>query len=180
MVEIDDYLWESVYIMKSVYDHSPDAAVLQFYRNDELDGDYVYEIAENSVDQFFADTRMYYNENEDLSVYVFFDPIITGFWQLCDEYEQRCGFKPEENRYRKEMGKALDSALHIPDYSYNAIWYTDTKHKNGCRLVLLCYCEFCGFQWIPEALKEAYDAFVHHAKRLKDALEELDLRKAAA
>ena len=177
MTEITDWLWETIYVLKGVYDHDPEAPVLQYYKDTVMDGDYVYEVAENSLDQFFADTREYYDEEKDLSIHVFFDPIITDFWALCDEYERRLGLKQEENRFREEMTRALSSALEIPDYSYNAIWYTDTKRKNGCRLVLLCYCEFCGYHFLPVALSEAYDAFVYHTKQIKEALAKLDNQK---
>ncbi len=173
MYEINDWLWETIYILKIVYDHNPEASVLRSFKERDVDGDDVYEIAESAIDQFFADTRSYYNEELDLSVYVFFDPLITDFWKLCDEYEKRLCLEPEENKYRNEMGRALDSALYIGDYSYDARWYTDTNHKSGCRLVLLCYCEFCGYHWIPAALSEAYDAFVHYTALIRKELAEM-------
>ena len=177
MVEISEWLWETIYVMKQVYDHNPDAPLLRMYRDSVLDGECVYEISQNAVDQFFADTRGYYDSDKDLSIYVFFDPIITEYWKLCDEYEERTGLKPEDNRFREAMDRALSSALSIPDYSYNAVWYSDTKRKNGCRLVLLCYCEFYGYHWIPGALGEAYDTFVYQTNRIKEALAELEKPK---
>lgn len=173
MHEINNWLWETIYILKIVYDHNPEASVLRSFKDRDVDGDDVYEIAESAIDQFFTDTRRDYNEEEDLSIYIFFDPLITDFWKLCVEYEERLRLKPEENKYRKEMENALDSALYIPDYSYDAKYYTDTKQEDGCRLVLLCYCEFCGYHWIPEALSEAYDAFVHYTALIREELAEL-------
>ena len=173
MHEINDWLWETIYILKIVYDHNPEASVLRSFKERDVDGDDVYEIAESAIDQFFTDTRRDYNEEEDLSIYIFFDPLITDFWKLCAEYEERLRLKPEENKYRKEMENALDSALYIPDYSYDAKYYTDTKQEDGCRLELLCYCEFCGYHWIPEALSEAYDAFVHYTALIREELAEM-------
>ncbi len=174
MHEINDWLWETVYILKTVYDHDPKAAALRLFKDMKIDGDNVYEIAEMAIDQFFADVRRYYNEEKELSAYVVFDPIITGFWKSCDEYEERLRLKPEENKYRKGMENALSSALYIPDYSYDTRCYMDTKHEGGCRLVMLCYCEFCGYHWIPEALSEAYDAFVHYTALIRDDLAKLE------
>ena len=177
MTEINDYLWETIYVLKSVYDHDQDAPVLNMYRDSVIDGDYVGEIAYNSINQFFADTRGYYDEEKELDIHVFFDPVITEFWKLCDEYEEHRRLRPEDNTFRKEMCRALDAALYIPDYSYDFRLYSDTKHKNGCRLVLLCYCEFCGYHYIPEALSEASDCFVFHTKKIKAALAEMDRQK---
>ena len=180
MIEISEYLWETIYTLKGVYDHDPEAPVLKAYRNTAIEGELIYEIAMNSIDQFFSDTREYYNEEADLSVYVLFDPIITEFWRLCDEYEKRLQIKPEENKHRNDMNRALSSALDIPDYSYDARWYFDTKRRSGCRLVLLCYCEFCGYHYIPNALGEAYDAFVYHTQQIREALAELKQPNTAA
>ena len=110
MHEINDWLWETIYILKIVYDHNPEASVLRSFNDRDVDGDDVYEIAESAIDQFFTDTRRDYNEEEDLSIYIFYDPLITDFWKLCDEYEERLRLKPEDNKYRKEMEKALVKA----------------------------------------------------------------------
>ena len=170
MIEITDYLWETLYVLKSVYDHDPNASVLRSYGDIVLDGDFIYEIAEDAIFQIFADTREYYDDEKEMTVYVFFDPIITDFWRLCDEYELRFHVQPEDNKYREDMNRALVSALDVPDYSFAARWYTDTKRKTGCRLVMLCDCEFYGFHWLPEALSNAYDAFLCYTKQLKEAL----------
>ena len=174
MIEVNDYVWETIYILKTLYDHNPQALALRYFNDWVIDGDNVFEIAETTINQFFADSREYYDEEKEVSVYVFFDPLITGFWQLCDEYEERLKLKPKENKYRAGMYRALDSALYIPDYSYNALWYNDTKKKNGCRLVLLCFDEFYSHHQIPKSLCEAYDAFSYHTKQIKDAIAKLD------
>ena len=174
MIDVSVFLWESIYALKEVYDHNPVASVLSYYKDVVLNGDYIYEIVEDSIGQFFADTRRYYDDENDLSVYVFFDPIITGFWKLCDEYETRLRIKPNENKYREEMERDLDSAMYIPDYSYDFKSYKDTTRKSGCRIVILCYCEFNGYQWIPDALNEAYDTFVYHTNQIKEAIAQLD------
>ena len=170
MIEINDYLWGTIYVLKTVYDHDPDANVMKSYKEIVMDGDYIYEVSEEAIRQFFADTREYYDDEKELSVYVFFDPIMTEFWELCEAYEERLGIKPEENRHRGDMERALNSALYIPDYSIAERVYMDAKRKNGCRIVLLCYCDFCSFHWIPEALSEAYDAFVYHTRLLREAM----------
>lgn len=174
MIDVDDYLWETVFMLKVVYDHNPGAPILRNYKTTVMDGDYAYEIAESAIDEFFAHTCRDYNDEEDLSIYIFSDPLITEFWKLCDKYEEKLRLNPKENKYRTEMDRDLDSALYIPDYSYDARWFMDTRNEGGCRLELLCYCEFCGYFWIPEALSEAYDAFVFHTNRIKKAIADLE------
>ena len=170
MVEISEYLWECLYVMKQVYDHDPKAQLFQLYGDTVINGDDIYEISMNSMDQFFADTRYYFNEEKEIETHVFFDPIITECWKLCDEYEAKNHLQPEDNEFRRGLERSLESALYVPDYSYDGRWYADTKHKGGCRLVMLCYCEFYGHYYLPEALSEAHDAFTHYRKRLKEAL----------
>lgn len=173
MIEVSDWLWETLAVLKDVYDFNPEASVLQSYRDNVLDGEDVFEVSLNSLGEFFEDTRCYYNDKKELDITVIFDPIITAFWKLCDEYEAYKDIDPKENKHREEMDKALDSAFYIPDYSFDAIWYSDTKHKNGCRIVLIMYCEFYTHYMVPGALAEAHAAFEYHTKRLQKELDEL-------
>jgi len=180
MVEINEYLWECLYEMKAVYDHDPEAPVLQTYHDTALDGDDAFEFGMNAMHQFFADTRCYYDDDKDLEVTVFYDPIITDFWRLCEEYEAITGLSREKDPFRKELICNLESALYIPDYSYDARWYCDTKRRGGCRLVLLVYCDFCGSCYIPAALADAYDAFAYHTERLKKEMKRIGEGKLKA
>lgn len=180
MVEIGNYLWESLYILKEMYDHDEDSPVLKWYRDLTLDGDDMYEIAVNAMGEVFRDTRNYYDEEKEYDVYVFFDPVITEFWTLCETYEARAGLRKEDNPYRHEMLQAIDSALYIPDYSCGTYSYGDTKRKNGCRLVLVLGIEFGSHYMVPGALCEAYEAFEIMIKRVRNALEELDKQKVVA
>lgn len=177
MTEIDEFLWATIYVLKTVFDHNHESPLLRQYSDMTVDSDLIYEIAENAIYQFFADTREYYNERGEITTYVFFDPIITQFWELCDEYENKLQLDPKDNHFRKDMERALDSALYINDYSYSYDWFNDTKHKYGCKLILLCYCEFWSYHWIPTALSEAYDAFVHYTQLIKEAVAELNQLK---
>lgn len=180
MVEISNNLWESLYILKEMYDHDEDSPVLKWYRDSTLDGDNMYEIAVNATGAVFQDTRNYYNEDREYDTYVFFDPVITEFWTLCETYEARAGLRKEDNPYRHEMLQAIDSALYIPDYSCGTYSYEDTKRKNGCRLVLVLGIEFGSHYMVPGALCEAYEAFEIMTKRVRRALEELDEQKVVA
>ena len=81
---------------------------------------------------------------------------------------------PAETRRLKHD---IYSALDIPDYAYDVGLYCDTARKNGCRIVMLFYCEFYSYHMIPAALKEAYDAFAYHTSRLKEAIASLHRAK---
>ena len=177
MVEISDYVWESLYIMKDIYDHDDRSVVLDMFSNIEIDGDCMYEIAVNSIGAVFKDTRNYYHEKTEYEVYVFFDPVIEGYWRLCDEYEAKTGVTREDNIFRKEMINAINSALYFPDYSYGMYSYDDTKRKNGCRIALVFGIEFCCHYMVPGGLCEAYEAFETNTKRIKKALAELEKPK---
>ena len=174
MIEINEYLWETIYVLKTVYDHNPESRILRQYADKVIDGDCLYEISENAIYQFFANTREYYNEEDEVVTYVIFDPIITQYWKLCDEYEKRLQLDSKCNRFRTDMDHALGSALYINDYSYDYTWSTDTRRANGCKIILLCACEFWSYHWIPAALSEAYDAFVYYTKLIKEAIAELE------
>lgn len=180
MIEISEYLWETLYVLKCVYDHDPEANVLHCYSDVAVDGDYVYDLAHEAIGAFFADTREYVNEEKEVTAVVIYDTIITDYWKLCDAYEERCGIAPQENTYRKEMERALQSALDIPDYSFDAWWSADTKKKNGCKLVLLYSYEFYGYYWLPHALGEAYDAFAYQTERIRKALAQDDQKEAVS
>lgn len=170
MTEINEFLWGGLYALKQVYDHNPDAPVLAMYRDDAMDGDYVYEICINALDQFFADTRNYCDEEKGLDVHVFFDPLIEKTWILCEKYERQKTIAPKDNALRQELLKGLYNALYVGDYSYDARVYSDTGRRGGCRIVLLLYEEFCGHHLLPGILAEVYTIFEECAGRLADVL----------
>ena len=176
MIEISSWLWESLYILKNIYDHDPDADILKMYSDNELDGDDMYEIAINSMDQVFSDTRSYYNEEREIDITVFSDPVMTECWQACAEYETKAGIEPKQNEYRQELIRDLQSDLHIPDYSYSGIYYSDLD-RGYPRIVMLIGIDFGLHYEIPEALCNAYSSFEYHTKRIKKAIAELEKPK---
>lgn len=176
MIEISSWLWESLYILKNIYDHDPEADILKMYHDNELDGDDMYEIAMNSMDQVFSDTRNYYNYDDEIDVTVFSDPVMTECWNACAEYETKAGIEPGKNEYRQELIRDLQSALSIPDYSYCGIYYSDLD-RGYPRIVMLMYLEFAQHYMVPEALCNAYSSFEYHTKRIKKAIAELEKPK---
>ena len=172
MIDTCDWLWECLYILKNMHDHDPDSPVLKWYRDSSLDGEDVYDIALNSIGEVFADTHNYWNEYDDIDVYVCFDPVINECWSTCAEYEKRTGIAPDKNKYRQELMRELGNALYISDYSYADIVYSDLDR--GCpRIVLLMTVDFGLHYMVPEALCDAYSAFQYYTKLLKKALAEV-------
>lgn len=167
---MSDYLWETLYILKGLYDHEKGGDFLKYYAGLEIDGDYFYEMAMEAIGYVFEDTRLYYDEEKEIEVNVFFDPIITEFFRLCGQYEAENGIEPENNRFRQSLHRAIDIGFRFSSYSYNYHVYTDTSKKNGCRIVLLFDCEFINHYEAVVGLLEVYDAFVEQILRLKEEL----------
>jgi len=176
MVEIDNYFWDCLRVLKEVFDHDEQSPVLASFKDREINGAEIYEVTVNAVEAIFQDTRCYYNDEKELESYVFFDPLITDFWKLCEEYEKRTGTSQEKSSFRDEMFRAINSALYFDEYSYGIYSYEDTERKNGCRLVLVIGSEFFSLDQVPGALCEVYEAFEKHLEQLKEALAELDQR----
>lgn len=170
MEELGYYLWESLYILKELYDHGKGKDILDYYAPYKINGDYFYEMAVEVIGDVFEDTRCYYNEEQDLEVNVFFDPMITEFFQLCEQYEAEGGIPPENNPFRQNLYRAIESGFYFSSYSYGYHVYDDTSRKNGCRIVLLFYCEFCNHYEAAGGLLDVFDAFVYQTTCLKEAL----------
>jgi len=170
MGELNDYLWEALYILKGLYDHGKLEDLLRFYRDREIDGDDFYEMATEAIGHVFEDTRCYYNEEKEIETYVFFDPLITEFFRLCEQYEKENGMPPENNDFRQALYRSIRSEFQFNSYSYDFDVCDDTSRKNGCRIVLLLYCEFCTHYEVVDGLLEVYDSFAYYTRQLQEAL----------
>ena len=160
MDELNDYVWEAIYILKELYDHGKGQELIEIYQDEKLSEDDFYQMAMEAIGYVFADSRFYYNEDKEIDVNVFFDPVITEFFQLCKQYEEAKGIAEEGNRFRQELYKSLQSDLCFNDYSYDY----------HCRIVLLLYPEFGTHYEAVGGLLDAYDTFAYQAKRLKEEM----------
>ena len=168
MEELDEYLWETLYIVKSLYDHEKSRELLDAIKSDPLDSDDFYRLATETMGYVFADTREYYNEDQELEIWVFFDPMFQEFYSLCDRYERECSLPPEKNQYRLDMQHTLQYSLTFGNYDYGYRIYDDPNKK--CRIVLLLGCEFmCHYEVVPGLLDIA-EAYQIQIGRLKEAL----------
>lgn len=170
MDELNDYVWEAIYILKELYDHGKGQELIEIYKDEKLSEDDFYQMAMEAIGYVFADSRFYYNEDKEIDVNVFFDPVITEFFQLCKQYEEAKGIAEEGNRFRQELYKSLQSDFYFNDYSYDYHIYDDPAKKDGCRIVLLLYPEFNTHYETVGGLLDAYDTFVYQAKRLKEEM----------
>lgn len=174
MTELSTWLWESLYTLKQMHDHGRADKLLAYFGADEVDGETVYEIACEGIGHVFADTRSYYNHKEEIETLVFFDPIITNFYQMCAEYERRKGIPFQQNPYWTDMERAISSGFSFGDYSYSHGIYTDPQDHSGCKLILLFYPEFCSHYAVPGGLLDIRDAFISNTERLRRELDHME------
>ena len=167
-MEINDYLWETLYLMKALHDHGKGKSLLDSYANVVMDPDFYGEVIWNSIGYVFEDTRQYYQEEKDLEVWVFFDPIIQEFYSLCARYERERHVKLEDNPYRKDMCRSLECGLAYNGYDYFYQVYDD--HREKCRIVLLLGCEFQAHYEVVPGLLDICEAYHMQVRRLKEEL----------
>ena len=170
MTDIDEFLWETIYIIKQLCDHGCEQGLLGEYGRYELDGDFLYEIADTAVSSVFSDTRNYFQEETELELYVFFDPALDSFYETCRAYEMTMAIKPESNQYRRAMKNAVDYSLSFSDYSYASYLYTDTDGHGRCRLVLVFDYSFCSYHELPGSLLEIKEALKMLTTQMMDEL----------
>ena len=175
MVRLSEEVWDSLFLLKKAHNHDQSSKLLQKYAKEKLSDDDFYDIAWCIVPEFYSDIRVYWNEESYSHSIVIFDPIITNFWHLCDEYEKRLHLKLGDNCFRKQMKRVFESAMCFDSNEYyDYISYDDTSKKNGCRFVLRLGYEFCEDYSLAYALIQIYDAFVSLTTRIKAAMAELD------
>ena len=167
---LTDYLWEALYVLKELYNHGKGETLFESYRGKAIDSDDFYELAMEAIGHVFADTRTYYNEEKEIETNVFYDPVITDFYRLCEQFETEHGLSSKDNPYRQSMDRAISSAMSFNSYSYNYEIHETTKKERGCHLVLMFDCEFCVHYEAVGGLLNVYDAYEYETKRLKRAL----------
>lgn len=169
MKEINAYIFEGIYLMKQLYDHERGRGVFEAYRDETIEEDDFYEISYEACFAVIQDTRQYYNQEQEMEIYVFFDPVITEVFALCREYEKAQGITPAENPYRADIERAVFHEMSFSGYDYNVRLYDDAS-RGGCRLVLLLGCEFYEHYAIPGGLLDLCDSFCDLAERIKGEL----------
>ncbi|MBQ9648390.1 MAG: hypothetical protein IJV43_08535 [Oscillospiraceae bacterium] len=170
MVEINEWLLETLYALKKLYDHGKADELLAEYEDEKLSGEDIGDISMRGVCEVFENTRSYWDEWSGEDIYVFFDPIFNEFYGLCDAYEERIGVSRDRNPHRKEIERAIEVGLHFNDYSYGYHVYDGSQRDGSCKIILKLYPEFCSMYEVAGGLLEVYDAYASHIKRLKKEL----------
>lgn len=169
-MEIDTCIWEALYVIKALYDHGKHEDMLKWFGGRELNSDDYYEIASDAITCVFADTKVYYNEDKEIEVFVFFDPVITEFYRLLERYERERGIREEDDLFRREMNRSLESGLCYNSFDYGHRLYDHPEKPHGCRLVLLLGCEFYVHYEVAPGLLDIYEAYCQQVQRLKEEL----------
>lgn len=170
MVEINEWLLETLYALKKLYDHGKTDELLADYEDEKLSGDDIGDISMRGVCEVFENTRSYWDEWSGEDVYVFFDPIFDEFNRLCSAYEEKTGISRNRNPHRIEIKRAIRTGLNFNDYSYEYYVYDGSQRDGACKIVLKIYPEFCSMYEVAGGLLEVYDAYASHIKRLKKEL----------
>ena len=113
---------------------------------------------------------IYYNAEAEIETWMFTDPIIDRFCQLCQEYEKRRGISEEENPYRRDMEQIMHEGLCFRSYDYGYNWRLFPEDR-GCKcLLIFTGSEFYSQDEIPEGLLEVKDGFEAMNARLEKEL----------
>lgn len=170
MVELYGEFFSMLRFAKCLHEYGIGEQVKGWSGSYKLDGDYYWELAYESISWVFRDTGLYHNEELEMETWVFTDPIIDRFCQLCQEYEIREGISEEDDPYRKDMEEILHEGLRFNSYSYGYDWRLSPKDHGRNRLLLFTGCEFYSHDEIFEGLMEIRDGFEAMNKRLNEEL----------
>lgn len=159
MTELYDEFFSMLRFAKRLYEYGTKEQIKRWFSLHELDGENYWELAYDAISWVFLDTRRYYNERDEIEIWLFVDPAIDRFCQLCQEYEQRWGISEEKNQYRRDMEQIIHEGFSFNSWDYNYSWRLSVKNR-GCRcLILFTGGEFYGHDEIFEGLMEIRDGF---------------------
>lgn len=104
-----------------------------------------------------------------MDIYVFCDPLIDRFCQLCRQYERSSRMTEEENPYRKEIERIIRTGFCLSGYAYDFDWKLSASDRGRPRILFFCGEEFCSLDEVPECLLEIREGF----QALNDQLEKV-------
>ena len=136
----------------------------------ELDEDSCYALGLEVSDWIFQNAVHYYNERNDVDTWLFSDPMIDEFCQLCQAYEQSKGISEEENPYRNAIERTIRESFHFDSYSYGYDWRLSLAERGRKCILLFTGEEFYSHEAVPEGLLEIRYAFLALNQKLKAEL----------
>lgn len=170
MVELYDEFFSMLRFAKRLCEYDMEEQLKDWVGTCELDADNYWELAYEAISWIFRDTRRYYNERDEIETWMFTDPIIDRFCQLCQEYEKRRGIGEEENPYRREMGYTIHEAFAFNSYSYGYDWRLSPESRGRKCLLLFTGCEFYSHDEVPAGLMDIKYGFEAANKKLESEL----------
>ena len=166
MVELYDEFFSMLRLTKSLYEYGMEEQMQKWSGSYKLDGDNYWELVYEAIGWVFRDTRRYYNERLEFETWLFFDPAVDRFCQLCHEYEERMGISEEKNHYRRDIEQIIREGFSFNSYDYDYSWRLSTEDRGRRCLLLFTGCEFYSYDEIFEGLVEIKDGFEALNERL--------------
>lgn len=170
MVELYNEFFSMLRFSKNLCDCGMEEEVRNWFGSYPLDGDCYWELAYETIGWVFQKTCHYYNERVELETWLFIDPVIDLFCQLCREYEELRGIGEDKNSYRRDVERAIHEEFCFNSYSYGYDWRLSSKDRGRRCLLLFTGCEFYSHDEIFEALMEIKYRFEQANKKLESEL----------
>lgn len=172
-----EWVLEMMYTAKHVYDAGRLDELVEIMEDIAgggkefiFDPDEAFFIHEAAIGLIFDTTRSYYSEETGCTTWVFWDKAMYRYYQLCKEYEEKCGIIEIENPYFSEAEEAIARAMTFSSYDYDYQWRTDVSRERRCKLVWRMGEEFYHIYEVPEGLLELKSFFEEGVQRLETEL----------
>jgi len=179
MTELYGEFFASLRLAKKLYDCGLAEQFKESFESQILDGDDYWTLAYEAAGWVFQDTCQYYNEEAEIETWLFTDPVIDRFCELCREYETRQGICEEQNSYRRDMAGIIRENFSFNSYSYNYDWRLSSKDRGRKCLLLFIGCEFYSSDEVPAGLLEIKNGFCMLNEKLECELAEMSHEEAA-
>ena len=165
MCQIDPCLIQNLRMLKQLYDGGHLKKLMARYENAELDDEWL-SLTWEALGCVFEEIHPYYNSEDEIGTYVFFDPVITAFVRMCRRCKTEKENDPNLAQRLQNAYNDMDECFCLESYDYGL----RLPERGRERLVFLYGEEFCGEEELPGALADAYDTMQYHTDRLRDAL----------
>lgn len=159
MIEMCEDFFLILRFAKNMYDCRMDKQFKKLFGFYELNGDSYWELAYETISWVFQDTRLYYNDEKEIETWLFIDPVIDRFCELCQQYERQKGISETDNHYQKDMAKIAHNGFNFNSCSYAYSWRLSAEDRGRKCLLLFTDCEFCCYDEISNGLMVIKDGF---------------------
>ena len=145
--------------------------LIEEYLDNAVSEDLFYEQIFYLTDEIFEDVRSYYDDNDD-SIMVYFDHVITEFYTLAAEYGKKSGISDEENPYYKALDEEANDLLNISACVGWKLPASNRWNAKKSRIVIMsspCSCD--SFVGVLYGLVMLYDWLKKSGAELRKLLE---------